>query len=200
MPQPLCGSFKFESKRNYALVNQKGASVKSMLPMIFRVLLLSKKQMNSFRKRGWDYSRKASYLVTLVTKDWSPFFGSVGSDLIELNSLGKLAGHFWERIPGFHPYIELGSFIVMPEHIHGILHFRDTTDGNSGTFGPQRKNLGSIIRGYKSAVTSQSRNLNPKFKWQRGYDDQILFHINDIYRAEKYILKNPSRRIKKSGA
>lgn len=147
--------------------------------------------MNSFRKKGWDYSSRASYLVTVVTKNWYPFFGRIQNGEAELSEIGEIARECWLMIPEFHPFVELGEFVIMPEHVHGIVHFTCAQNGTRGSFGPQYRNLGAVVRGYKSAVTSRSLSINSSFKWQKGYDDKILFHPRDIKRASEYIRKNP---------
>jgi REP element-mobilizing transposase RayT len=105
----------------------------------------------------------------------------------------------------------------MPNHVHGIVIINklvDTPDTqNVGTqsvetqnfaslritksqppnnqFGPQSKNLGSIIRGYKIGVTIQSKIIAPDFKWQSRYHDHIIRNEAEYHRIEEYILKNP---------
>jgi REP element-mobilizing transposase RayT len=160
----------------------------------------STKKMRSFRKKGWDYSSRASYLVTLVTKDWYPFFGRIQNGKADLSEIGGIANECWRMIPDYYPFVELGEFIIMPEHIHGIIHFKSAQNGTKGNFGPQNRNLGAVIRGYKSAVTSKSLPVNSSFKWQKGYDDKILFHPRDIERASEYIQKNPARYTKQRDA
>ena len=104
------------------------------------------------------------------------------------------------------------AFIVMPNHIHGIIYIgnnefnrRDamhristptTTVPRTPTqyqnkFAPQRKNLASIIRGLKSAITIKSREINKNFAWQPRFHDRIIRNENELNRIRNYIAKNP---------
>lgn len=98
--------------------------------------------------------------------------------------------------------LELGEFVVMPNHIHGIIMIgsneynsqrRDamhcvSTNANDteykNQFAPQSKNLSSIIRGYKSAVTSYARKNGIEFDWQPRFHDHIIRSIDDYHRIE----------------
>ncbi len=113
-----------------------------------------------------------------------------------LNPIGETVKDRWFATPTFFPDVELGAFIVMPDHIHGIVHFRKSksmVSSGSGRFGPQRNNLGSVIRSFKSAVTSRLKEDHPTFKWQARYHDQILFTQAAIDAASEYVRNNPRR-------
>ena len=73
------------------------------------------------RWRSWNYSWEASYFITISPKDKHPYFGKVVDGKMILNTTGKLAEELWQAIPNQFNYIFLGEFVVMPDHIHGIL-------------------------------------------------------------------------------
>jgi REP element-mobilizing transposase RayT len=109
--------------------------------------------------------------------------------------------------------LELGAFVVMPNHVHGIIIIREnpynrddeivgdcrdamhrvSTINNAvkNQFGPQRKNLASILRGYKSAVTVRARKNNLAFCWQQRFHDHIIRSMDDFHRISEYIKNNP---------
>lgn len=83
--------------------------------------------VDTTRKRDWDYRRPAAYYITIVTKNRIPFFGSIiksqdaSDSKMQLSELGKLAEKFWREIPSHFPFVELGNFVIMPDHLHGML-------------------------------------------------------------------------------
>jgi len=154
----------------------------------------------SLRKLGWDYSSTATYFITINLDFNSSKFGTVTKEGIQLNELGKLVKTKWESIPEHAPTIKLGEFVIMPDHIHGIIHFTASDDASrttSAKFGSQRKNLPAAIRGFKSGFTSLVRPSFPSFAWQIGYHDRILFSQDEIVRGENYIRNNPQKAIDK---
>ena len=148
----------------------------------------------SLRKSNWDYGQSATYLITICLQRGSSLFGVINDGKIELNESGKLALKMLLDIPIHCPNVRIDAYVVMPDHLHFILHFTriDTTKG-VGRFAPTIKNLGSVIRGFKAGVTSVLKDDFPRFKWQARYDDQILSSNDAIERAREYIHLNPSK-------
>ncbi|MBL7730086.1 MAG: hypothetical protein JNM88_02830 [Chitinophagaceae bacterium] len=118
--------------------------------------------------------------------------------LMQLSTIGQVAHDEWFKTPAIRPdmNITLGEFVVMPDHVHGIITIgggaggRDATHGVS-TFAPQSKNLASIIRGYKSAVTTFARKNNIPFNWQSRFYDRIIRTAEEYARISDYIRDNP---------
>ena len=169
----------------------------------------NKYRIESTRARWWDYGNNAAYFVTINTKNRIPFFGKIVNQEMQLSELGKHAESCWYQIPEHFPFVKLGAFVVMPDHVHGILHIDKPvpaieTQGfpaietqylasllPENKFGPQSKNLGSIIRGYKIGVTNQSKLICPDFKWQPLFYDHIIFNDGEYQRIHNYIIANP---------
>jgi putative transposase len=154
----------------------------------------------SLRKQGWDYSSTANYFITINLSFDSSRFGVVTKAGIQLSELGQLVKLNWEAIPGHAPNIKLGKFVIMPDHLRGIIYFTSTEDHNRSTlgeFGAQRKNLPGILRGFKSGFTSSVKSSFPRFAWQVGYHDRILFSQSEIFGVEDYIRNNPKKAIDK---
>jgi len=126
-----------------------------------------------------------------------------------LSEIGKIVKNEWKKTFEMRPDMNLmmGEFVVMPNHFHAIIRIGPyeynsvcRTPNHCGPasntmnqFGPQSKNLPSIIRGFKTAVTKDARIINPDFKWQMRYHDHIIRNEKSYHRITKYILDNPGK-------
>ena len=79
------------------------------------------RRRHSIRLKGYDYSQPGAYFVTIVTQDRWCLFGDVIGGTVRLNGAGRLAQAAWERLPCRFPGIDLDAFVVMPNHMHGII-------------------------------------------------------------------------------
>jgi REP element-mobilizing transposase RayT len=88
--------------------------------------------------------------------------------------------------------VQLDEFVVMPDHIHGILFINkpDKMDWQAGKFGPQKNNLASIIRGYKSSVKQYAAINNIDFQWQPKYYDRVIRDEREYLNIKEYIYNN----------
>jgi REP element-mobilizing transposase RayT len=285
----------------------------------------NKYRIPSARWPSWDYSSQASYFITICVKNRKHLFGEVINEQMVFSELGAIANEEWLKTPDLRPdmNIELGEFVVMPNHFHGIItigenqfnkvgfdvadnyktgidfvngdhggdirfgnvnggvggnggccnandgsggnggccnvndgsggnggccNVNDGSGGNGGCcrdamhgvsttplptvppvpetpppfeypisfhdppahgfwvppeiefqislgpankFGPQSKNVGSIIRGFKSSVTTYARTNNINFKWQDRFHDHVIRNAEEYFRISKYIKNNP---------
>ncbi len=78
-------------------------------------------RIKSARKLDWDYTNDGWYFVTICTKNMEPFFGNITDGKMNLSEIGKIAKKYWQEIPKHFPFVELNEFIIMPNHIHGII-------------------------------------------------------------------------------
>ena len=162
----------------------------------------------SARLRGWDYGWDAAYFVTLCTKGRYPYFGRVAPGEMILTPAGQAARDCWYAIPDHFPFVRLGEFIVMPNHVHGIVIIDKRGYGFNGggaagglllpqppgnRFGPQSQNLPSIVRGYKIGVTKSARLTDSRFAWQARYHDHIIRTVDAHRRIAWYIRNNPRK-------
>ena len=148
----------------------------------------------SIRKKGWDYSQTADYLITICTKNRLPYFGSVEKGAVSLSPVGEIVQRTIFDIPEVHSNVILKEWVIMPDHIHLIIHFNrrlPKEQSGAGKFGPQKATLGRVIAGFKARVTSQALIENCDFEWQIGYHDRILNHQSAIENATRYIRENP---------
>lgn len=155
---------------------------------------------DSLRLENYDYSQKGAYFITIATKNRNPFFGKIIDKEMSLSKIGRFIWDEWFKTPVIRPdmNIILDEFVIMPDHIHGIIYIGDNQYNslqrpNKNEFGPQRKNLSAIIRGFKSATTKKSREINPNFGWQSRFFDRIIRDKYELFRIQKYIIENPEK-------
>lgn len=124
--------------------------------------------------------------------------GDIHNKKIVLSEIGKIAQRNWKDIPKHFQFVELGEYVIMPNHVHGIIiinkHNVETQNLASvqqNHFGPQSQNLASIIRGYKSGVKKYATINNINFVWQPRYYDHIIRNRKSSKRISDYIVNNP---------
>jgi putative transposase len=165
----------------------------------------------SIRLKEYDYARAGAYFVTICSWNKQCVFGTVEEDTVQLNELGRVVESCWQEIPEHFAKVELDEFIIMPNHIHGIIILNDQEDytcrdtihrvressGESKTesFGnPTASSIPTIIRTFKAAVTRESRRLRlftSERLWQGGYFERIIRNENAMMKAREYIVNNP---------
>ncbi|GAB4220655.1 MAG: transposase [Spirochaetota bacterium] len=160
-------------------------------------------RIESSRLQGYDYSQNGAYFITICTKNREQYFGTIINGVIHHSQMGEIVKHEWLKTPQLRPdmNIVLDEFIIMPDHMHMIFFINNRRDAMHGVstmhgeyknkFGPQSKNVASIIRGFKSSVTMYARKQNIPFNWQTGYYDRIIRDDVELYYIRKYIINNP---------
>jgi len=87
-----------------------------------------KYRIPSARLQNWDYGSNAIYFVTICTQGRELYFGEIADGKIVFSEIGEIAHQFWNEIPNHFPFVELGEYVVMPNHVHGILIFNKPED------------------------------------------------------------------------
>lgn len=120
--------------------------------------------------------------------------------IVRLTPVGITAYQNWMAIPNHFPFVSLDEFVVMPNHLHGILLFLKPgyRERTLNSFGPQSKNLASAIRGFKSATKSYATSHKIKFEWQARYYDDVITSGKEREKIRQYIRNNPKRWIEKN--
>jgi putative transposase len=153
-------------------------------------------QRKSLRLPGYDYSRPGFYFVTICTRYHTHWLGDIANNKIVLSEAGTILQSVWNTLPDRFPGLKLDQFVVMPNHIHGIIllteHIRYSKPGN-----PSRPTLGNIICDYKGAATYLIRRTGgvPEFAWQISFYDVIVRNKQMLQDIRLYILSNPERWI-----
>ncbi|MEZ0539390.1 transposase [Fibrella arboris] len=160
-----------------------------------------KYRIPSIRLADYDYGSNGLYFVTICTRERQPFMGDIvmvdQEAVINPSEVGQIAIDYWLSIPTFHPYVALDAFQLMPDHLHAILSIckpdHMLTEWQPNQFGPQRQNLASILRGYKSAVTRQAAAQHLAFGWQPRFYERVIRNQNELDRIRTYIENNPNK-------
>ena len=151
------------------------------------------------RLHKYDYSQSGWYYVTICTKNKEDFFGEIVDGKMVLNSVGNIVKHCWFDLINHYLNIELDEFIIVPDHIHGILVIRNAHVNCVGTgLKPVPTNktghgLSEIIRGFKTFSSMKIHyelHIN-SFSWQRSFYDRIIRNEHEYLAIRQYIRDNP---------
>ncbi len=150
----------------------------------------------SIRLPRHDYTRGGVYFVTICTHGRQRFFGEIRQGRMCLSEAGLVVQNEWLRTPSIRKEIRLDAFVVMPDHLHGIVAFVDTEPAESHLPRPARS-LGSLVAGFKASTTKLLRPvlaLPPgESVWHRNYHERIIPNQQVMAVVRAYIEANPAR-------
>jgi len=154
----------------------------------------------SIRLKGYDYTLAGAYFVTIVAWQREMLFGEIVDGKMILSEFGEIVREEWERTAIVRPNVELGEYVVMPNHFHGILIFIDDIVGATRRVAPtkttlQSGSLGAVMAQFKSIVTKRInglRNVTGFPIWQRNYYERIIRDEREMDGIHRYIESNPS--------
>jgi len=171
----------------------------------------------STRLKNWDYGSRGSYFITACTKDRVWYFGKIVNGEMILSGSGQIAVQLWQEIPKKFPYAKIDSFVVMPNHIHGIISivkpwessddfevrkqkYRLETDidgcligGVTGYKNPMlNENVSRIIRWFKGRCSFEIHKISADFGWQSRFHDRVIRSKHSYFRIKRYIENNVS--------
>ncbi len=172
-----------------------------------------KYRIDSARLKNWDYSWKGLYFVTINTQNHLNYFGEIIESQMVFSDIGNYVHEQWQKTAGIRPDMNLilDEFQVMPNHFHGIIGIGrnqfNKYENHRLTFseiqnidfseistqkqiGPQSKNLGSVIRGFKSSVTSFTRKNKLLFDWHPRFHDSLIRNELSLNKVRWYIRNN----------
>jgi putative transposase len=156
----------------------------------------------SIRLKGYDYSQAGAYFVTICTHDRAKILGSIVDGEMRLNSAGAAAHAAWLNLPRRFPSVRLREFVVMPNHLHGIViltkPYRVAAGGAASSApttdpGVDHPSLGKIIRAFKSRSAIEINRLwgrRNQAVWQRNYYEHIIRPGKAFDQIRIYILEN----------
>jgi putative transposase len=164
--------------------------------------MMERLQRRSTRLHAYDYGRAGAYFVTICSWGRAQIFGQVIDEKVHLSVAGKLVEEEWLRTGHLRAGVTIDSFVVMPNHLHGIVLFHGP--GNAGQDSIQRGSrvsrsrgsLGSLVASFKQAVTLRLRRVEGENRhrvWQRNYYEHIIRNQAELDKVRRYIDENPLR-------
>lgn len=175
----------------------------------------------SVRLKGYDYSRPGCYFVTIDLHNIRCMFGGYSNGQLILNDIGKITQKYWQAIPSHFSNVQLDEYVIMPDHIHGILWLksnrkmsktrreckgvqlnaltpppdRQTINQYYSKISPKSGSLSVIIRNFKSTVKRWcNKNGYPQFKWHRNYFERVIRNKKELLEIRRYIKINPLKK------
>ncbi len=180
-----------------------------------------KHHRRSIRLKGYDYSSEGAYYVTIVVQGRECLFGEIIDGEMYLNEYGEIVQKWWHEIPNHFPNVVLGAFVIMPNHVHGIIWIIDKRrgevisphndpnnnilnknfDGTSNQGGDasqpplQKPTLGQIVAYFKYQSTKEMNRIETDKAitkfWQRNYYEHVIRDEKDLQNKTDYIESNP---------
>ena len=152
----------------------------------------------SIRLPGYDYAAAGAYFVTIVIEGRRCLLGTVDGGTVAPTEIGRAVAACWQALSEKYPHLELDEFVVMPNHLHGIVVSHDPP-GVEGAGSPRplsRPTLGQVVGffKYQSTVAVNQLRATPGTKlWQRNYYEHIIRNDASRARIREYIATNPER-------
>jgi REP element-mobilizing transposase RayT len=162
-------------------------------------------RISSARLKGCDYKAVGYYFVTICTQQRIPYFGEIIKGKLHLSRLGEIAQKYWLGIPVHFTHAALDEFVIMPNHVHGILvilpHDVETQHAASLQDAvslqnqlPKPGSISTIVRSYKSSVKQWTTiNGYSDFGWQARFYDHIIRNEKSLDNIRLYIQSNPTQ-------
>jgi putative transposase len=169
-----------------------------------------KHHRRSMRLKGYDYSQDGAYAVTICTFQRECTLGEVSDDgVMTINAWGEIILEEWLKTPLIRSYVDLDAFVIMPNHMHGIIVITESQNRQPNNLGTTRRvvpkerprgavagSLGAIISQFKAVVTKRINHLRgtPQASvWQDRFHDNIIWNEPMLNRFRFYIENNPSQ-------
>ena len=156
----------------------------------------------SIRLPDYDYTQVGAYFITICTHNRMPLFGDVVNEEMRLNEAGRIAEKVWRQIPDHFDNVVIDVFVVMPNHVHGIIVITHKHVGARHAsplhraHQPSKGTLGTIVGSYKSAVSKQinrTRETSGATVWQRNYYEHVIRNETALHDIRQYIVHNPAK-------
>jgi putative transposase len=160
----------------------------------------------SIRLRGADYSEPGAYFITVCAVGRRCIFGNIEDGRVVLSALGEIVRACWVAIPEHFANASVQEFVVMPNHMHGIIgltvgaRYIVPLDQRARTperfQKPVKGSVPTIVRTFKAAVARRARKelgISSEDVWQRNYFERVLRDGKEFADASRYIHENPGR-------
>ena len=149
---------------------------------------------HSLRLPHYDYAQAGAYFVTICIQDRRCLFAAIEDAILQPTPAGHLAESVWATLSTRFPGLSLDVYVIMPNHLHGIVVLPDRSLGAESAGRRPIPPLGAVIRAFKAATTRQIRQAGlTEFAWQPDYYEHVIRSDADLARIRQYIEDNPSR-------
>lgn len=159
---------------------------------------------------GYDYTTPGGYFITAVVKHRSCVFGQIKNGTCSLNPFGQIVADQWQWLHNQYPYLTIDEFVVMPNHIHGIINIMDSVLNVGVGNGRDRslqdndpspdhhlekiKSLSELVGAFKTTSSKRiHRSGLASFQWQKSFYERIIRNDDELTRIREYIQTNPLR-------
>ena len=166
------------------------------------------RKRRSIRLQGYDYSQAGAYYITVCTRDRECLFGVIVNGRMQLSGAGQIIQSVWDDLPQFYEGIELDAFVIMPNHVHGVIVIRAAVGAIHES--PLRSKPSALVRimdrrrmllskiiGRFKMVTSKQINIRRRTSglpvWQRNYYEHVIRDEESLRRIRQYIVDNPAQ-------
>ena len=146
------------------------------------------------RLQSYDYSQDGAYYFTVCTFNRVCIFGNVADSAMHPNECGQAVMDVWNLLPHHFPHVHTHAFVLMPNHVHGILVFRDADDAASRNRVLMRRGLPEVVgtfKSYSARAVNRLRDTRGQPVWQRGFYDHVVRTEGALARLSEYIVNNP---------
>jgi len=164
--------------------------------------LAKPRRRNTLRLPNFDYSASRAYFVTICTQNRRCLFGDIvktgpyGRPEMVLNDVGRMVAESWLWLGQRYDHVDLDAWVIMPNHLHGIIVLHNGRGGSRTAPTEKRKPLGRLIGAFKTVSTqriNEIRNTPGGKLWQRNYYEHIIRHDESLNRIRQYIMTNPGK-------
>ena len=152
---------------------------------------------HSIRLHDYDYAQPGAYFVTLCTHERECLLGKITEGTLWLSPAGQVIENCWQALPRYFYAIKLDAFVVMPNHVHGIICILEASladDASVQRHGAAAGSLTAIVGNFKTVSArriNQLRNTPGAAVWQRNYYEHIIRTPRELDAVRKYIVDNP---------
>ncbi|MFZ4622478.1 MAG: transposase [Bacteroidota bacterium] len=149
-----------------------------------------------YRLPHFNYARSGYYFVTICSCHRKEIFSKIHEGKVVLTEIGDIIDRSWKYIPTSSPFASLDEFVIMPDHVHGIILIDNPNESDVADikFEMRKRTLSVVVRTFKAAATANARKIHPAIDlWQPRFFDRIIRNHEELQRIRKYILDNPLR-------
>ncbi|WP_052606071.1 transposase [Calidithermus timidus] len=160
----------------------------------------------SIRLKGYDYAQQGAYFITICTQNRARLFGEIVDGQMRLNEWNRIVAESWQWLAEQYEHVELDEWVIMPNHLHGIIVIVDdgrrrggsqtAPTGHGRPMPTTRKPIGRLVGAFKMVSTkrmNEMRGTPGAAVWQRNYYEHIIRNEESLNRIRQYIAKNPLR-------